>query len=42
MAEENILEGIMKEILILAKRAGYYEETKRMLMEAITKGKGTI
>jgi glycosyltransferase involved in cell wall biosynthesis len=35
MAEENLLEGIMKEILILAKRTGYYEETKRMLMEAI-------
>jgi glycosyltransferase involved in cell wall biosynthesis len=42
MAEENILEGVMKELLLLAERTGNYEETKRMLMEAITKGKGTI
>jgi hypothetical protein len=28
----------MKELLILGERTGYYEETKRMLMEAIRKG----
>lgn len=35
MAQENVLDGIIRELLILSHKCGFYQETKKLLLKAI-------